>query len=336
MTAPAIKLPATPSWEVLTGDSLPHLEDMDPATVDAVVTDPPYGIGLKNTARGVEDSRLKLAEKQTRWDEQLPDVRIWKELLRVVKPGGYALVFSASKLAFRLWGQLEDAGWELRDMVLWLYGGSGKVKGPTDLRAAYEPMMLCRRPITDNIEDNLKKHGTGLLGIDASFLGITHDQHIREKAAAAGLILDEEMGRWPANVMIADSVAGELPSRWTRYYLCIKPTVQEREFGLEDYTPSSRVHKSIGGTSGWARKNFHMTVKPIALMQWLIKLVAPRQDALVLDPFCGSGTTGMATILEGRRFLGLELDPESAELARARCEHAAKTLRETPRQLELV
>lgn len=297
MTVPAVVLP-TPPWEVLTGDCLPYLEDMDPASVDAVVTDPPYGIAVDK-----------------KWDQQLPDVRIWKELVRVVKPGGYALVFSASRLAYRMWGQLEDSGWELRDMVLWLYGGSGKVKGPTDLRAAYEPMMLCRRPLTDTIDENRKRFGTGLLGIDNCWLGD---------------------GRWPANVLLDESVRDEMPDRWTRYYLCAKPGLAEREAGLDRFKPTSQTHQSIGGWSGWARKNFHKTVKPLELMQWLVRLVAPKPDMLVLDPFCGSGTTGMATILEARRFLGLEMGPESAELARARCAHAEHMLRTTTHQLKLI
>ena len=76
------------------------------------------------------------------------------------------------------------------------------------------------------------------------------------------------------------------------------------------------------------QKNHHPTVKPTALMRYLCKLVT-RTDGIVLDPFCGSGSTGKAAILEGFRFIGIEKDPEYYKIADARINFALKSLSES-------
>ena len=114
----------------------------------------------------------------------------------------------------------------------------------------------------------------------------------------------------------------------SRFFFCAKPTTAERELGLEDFIPR-RVNDGReteidnpyqrGETQ---RKNIHTTVKSVALMRWLVRLITP-PGGLVLDPFAGSGTTGIAAMLEGHRFVGCELDEEHARIARARIGFAA-------------
>lgn len=104
---------------------------------------------------------------------------------------------------------------------------------------------------------------------------------------------------------------------------CPKASRAERDAGCEglpqqrlDLFPNARG----SGYKPPPAANTHPTVKPLALMRWLVRLITPA-DELLLDPFCGSGSTGCAAVLERRRFLGIELDPGYAEIARARIAH---------------
>lgn len=122
------------------------------------------------------------------------------------------------------------------------------------------------------------------------------------------------------------------------FFYCAKASRSERNAGLGD-----RPEKPLLWSSGTknpgsfqaegthkAAQNPHPTVKPIALMRWLVRLVA-RPGALVLDPFIGSGSTGVAAVQEGCRFIGMDLDAEYLEIAAARIEHHAETPVVAPR-----
>lgn len=100
----------------------------------------------------------------------------------------------------------------------------------------------------------------------------------------------------------------------SRFFYVAKPSTSEREEGL------AHLPKTPAG-----RANHHPTVKSIALMSWLIKLISP-PGATVLDPFAGSGTTGVASVLGGWTFIGIEREEEYAAIARARIEHAVANL----------
>ena len=121
----------------------------------------------------------------------------------------------------------------------------------------------------------------------------------------------------------------------SRFYFCPKASTAEREMGLDHLPPrtagelTGRKDGSAGltpragaGRASQGRRNTHPTVKPVELMRWLVRLVTP-PGGLVLDPFTGSGTTGIAAMLEGdgRRFVGVDLDPYHVEIARARIAH---------------
>jgi site-specific DNA-methyltransferase (adenine-specific) len=109
----------------------------------------------------------------------------------------------------------------------------------------------------------------------------------------------------------------------SRFFYCAKASRGERNAGLDE---KRRVHPGnnadervwdIPGSHSTPRANVHPTVKPIDLMRWLVRLVTP-PGGIVLDPFAGSGTTGIAAHLEGARFIGIEREAEYAEIARAR------------------
>jgi hypothetical protein len=116
----------------------------------------------------------------------------------------------------------------------------------------------------------------------------------------------------------------------SRFFFCAKPSPGERDFGLEGFavrSPAELVGREDGAAGRnspragagrkTGRKNHHPTVKSIALMRYLCRLVTP-PGGVVLDPFAGSGTTGCAAVLEGLHFLGVEQDPEYVAIARAR------------------
>lgn len=141
------------------GDCLEVMKEMADCSVDSIVTDPPYELGFMGKA----------------WDNTgiAYNVDMWKECLRVLKPGGHLLSFGGSRTYHRMACAIEDAGFEVRDMIEWVYG-SGFPKSfnlgnglGTALKPAHEPICLARKPIAENtIADNVLKHGTGGINVD--------------------------------------------------------------------------------------------------------------------------------------------------------------------------
>lgn len=130
-----------------------------------------------------------------------------------------------------------------------------------------------------------------------------------------------------------------------RFFYCAKAGQADRDEGLDHFTPQTFVHYQTGnGASGkpsslsadrdTQHRNTHPTVKPEALMRWLVRLVTP-EGGLVLDPFTGSGSTGKAAMLEGRRFVGCELTADYLPIARARIATALDRAGRTPLQHSL-
>jgi site-specific DNA-methyltransferase (adenine-specific) len=138
----------------------------------------------------------------------------------------------------------------------------------------------------------------------------------------------------------AEVVAG-FPDAEARFFYCAKASRTDREDGC-DHLPArsgadavERDEGSAGlqspragaGRTADTVRNFHPTVKPTDLMRYLCRLVTP-PAGLVLDPFCGSGSTGKAALLEGLRFVGVDLDPAHVAIAEARCQFAVDTVAE--------
>lgn len=382
------------NFKILQGDSEQILKTFADNSIDAIVTDPPY--------------QLNFLGKD--WDKSVGSLGLYKECLRVLKPGGHILAFSAARTYHHLAITLEQAGFEIRDQIMWIYSsgfpksqsvgrsiqrslgvketkaskgmnayaevkdkkGREKWMNPgnittedypeknpevvctdpeakawegwgTALKPAHEPICMARKPLKQSIAKNVQEWGTGALNIDATRVPI-QGQDTRSGGSngvsrltfGEGITSNEdsfvgyepnEAGRFPSNVI------GEIPD-YQKFYYCPKVSRTERHIGFEDpgpmfqgdrfdvYMPTagktdpnkqiSAVEKKVEG-----KGNNHPTVKPVALMKYLIKLITPK-GGTVLDPFNGSGSTGMAAVELGHPYIGCELDPNYVEISEKR------------------
>ncbi len=361
------------------------LKDWFDNVVDAVVTDPPYELDLMGKA----------------WDSSgiAFSVDFWRDVLRVLKPGGHLLAFGGTRTQHRMVTAIEDAGFEIRDQLTWHYGtgypksmdvskaldkaagatrkviGKGKnhsnghsfthpkeysgtdfkpdITEPateaakkwegwgTALKPASEPICLARKPLSEGtVAANVLKWGTGALNIKACSVG---DEVIKTNGRGSmdgntpivpqrpDYEGEERVGRWPANVLLdrytagfMDGGSGVVPSR---FFYVAKPDDGERNQGMDGEAKRAAGIKNASGRgfsegdsyAEVTRENFHPTVKPVDLMAYLCQLVTPRGGA-ILDPFAGSGTTGMAAARLGFKFIGTELDLEHIKIAEKRVE----------------
>jgi site-specific DNA-methyltransferase (adenine-specific) len=192
---------------ILQGDCRDRLREMPDASVDACVTDPPYGLSFMGK----------------KWDYDVPRAETWAEVLRVLKLGAHLLSFFGSRTYHRGVVQIEDAGFEIRDTIMWLYGSgfpkSHNLEGEwegwgTALKPAYEPIVVARKPLIGTVAENVKAHGTGPLNIDASRIGYestanpaTNPLYRVQNGDAfsikrnGGEVTAHAAGRWPANVI---------------------------------------------------------------------------------------------------------------------------------------
>ena len=413
-------------YKIHQGNNIDILKTLEDASVDSVVTDPPYGIEF-------------LAKD---WDSNTGAVETWQECLRVLKPGGYLLAFSAARTYHQLATNIESVGFEIRDQIMWLFAsgfpkaldigkaiqkrqgveetqpaqthlGEGRKKQDkygnnnpkalgftgvdviptspeakqwsgwkTALKPSHEPIVMARKPFKGSTMDNVMTHGVGALNIDATRIGLeegainpnTAVEYNEYSFGNAGegnkqnnltsKFNPNEKGRFPSNVI------GEVDQVYQKYFYCPKVSRRERHVGFEQDDDLAHIPSTTGGmwdtdgsgtqynrasidkkpsmnkdplahiptnsrgfhetsydedskgASYHARKgksqgNNHPTVKPVALMKYLIELVTP-DNATVLDPFTGSGSTGMAAVELGHKFIGCELDANYVDIARKR------------------
>jgi len=420
------------------GDSLETLKTMKANSIDSVVTDPPYGLSFMSKA----------------WDYEVPTVELWREVLRVLKPGGHLLSFGGTRTYHRLVVNIEDAGFEIRDQIQWIYGSgfpksldvskaidkaagaerevvgvnpssrpNSKIAGMrgfdnregapedsagiqtitapateaakkwqgfgTSLKPANEPICVARKPLAPKhtVAQNVQAFGTGALNIDQSRIGFASESdrkaaavHNAGSSASGSLNWNTgeqkdsskdyrlQEGRWPANILFDEEAAAMLdlqsgqsaesrkgvsvrenPSEsWkqsskvrvetrhgdsggaSRFFYCAKASKAERNKGLEGM-PKQVLATSTGQTRPGSPArlgadphavqepvaNHHPTVKPVKLMEYLVRLVTP-PGGVCLDPFMGSGTTGVACKNLGFEFVGIERDENYVEIARKR------------------
>jgi len=295
----------------------------DGVQVDSIVTDPPYHLqsivdrfGKEGSAPAQHgtDGAFARASKGfmgKEWDGGDIAFRqeTWELAMKLLKPGGHLLAFSASRNYHRMAVAIEDAGFEIRDQLMWLYG-TGFPKSlnlgdgwGTALKPAHEPIVMARKLIEGTNKNNKEKYGTGGINIDGC--RIEGDTNLKTRVRKAGsefgqnsgwndhknvdTIYDPSKGRFPANV-----IHDGLKEDWARYFYCPKVSKSER-----------------------GEDNTHPTVKPVELMKYLCRLVTPK-GGTVLDPFMGSGSTGMAAVDEGFDFLGIEKEEEYFKIAKNR------------------
>ena len=332
---------------LIKADCLEALKALPDCSIDAVVTDPPYGLNAMKS-KDVAECLAAWASGETwtprgkgfmgkSWDAWVPPPELWREVHRVLKHGGHALVFAGSRTQDLMSVALRLAGFEVRDAVQWLYG-SGFPKSHnvskalkdhpqarewegwgTALKPAYEPAILVRKELDGTVANNVLEHGVGGLNIDAcrfgkppplkgpiprtrGFVGIKSAEFIPAPPPSP-------LGRYPSNVILDELASAALTEQAgdvSRFFYTSKPSKKEREAGLEP--PEGQ------------RANVHPTVKPIDLMRYLCRLITP-PNGTVLDPFMGSGSTGCAASLEGFDFVGIEREAEYFEIAQRRIEH---------------
>lgn len=386
--------------KLLLGDCLQSLKTLSDNSIDSIVTDPPYGLSFMGK----------------KWDYEVPSIEIWKECLRVLKPGGHLLSFGGTRTYHRLVVNIEDAGFEIRDCIQWLYGSGfpkstdvskridkeagaerevigQKDVGPdmrggnfkssenrmvaditsastdsakqwqgwgTALKPANEPICVARKPLEKGltVAENVQKYGTGAINIDASRIGYASEKDLaaqknnfkghgsqNHSAKSTFTSIDNHdtnlvniQCRWPANIildeeaaMALDEQSGVLTSGASKDTYIQKESERVAMSGKNYERKMQNRAADSGGASRFfyvaksskrerGEGNNHPTVKPIKLMEYLIKLVTP-PNGTTLDPFMGSGTTGVAAKQLGFPFVGCEMNPEYFEIAKKRIEN---------------
>ena len=190
-----------------------------------------------------------------------------------------------------------------------------------DSKITNEPIVLARKPLSGTIAETVSAWGTGGLNIDACRIDTE----------------DASMRRWPANVLFDEDAAQLLDKqdKVSRFFYVAKASRNERDTGLEHLQLKREADRikddGAGGDNprnrtNIARLNYHPTVKPIALMQYLIRLITPN-NGTILDPFMGSGTTGCAAVLLQNcsyAFIGIESNSEYMQIAETRIQYFAE------------
>ena len=203
------------NFEAHHGDCLDILKTLPDNSVDSIVTDPPYGLSFMGR----------------KWDYDVPSTDIWAECLRVLKPGGHLLAFAGTRTQHRMAVRIEDAGFEIRDMIAWVYGsgfnkigyirnrdGSHALPGfGGSLKPALEPITMARKPFKGTVADNVLAHGTGALNIDGcrvDFASVTDEAISKSKNQHANFDSGPRMGNNVYGTDLSDRPNYNRPGRW--------------------------------------------------------------------------------------------------------------------------
>ncbi len=375
------------------GCALEVVPTLDPFSLCA--TDPPYGLRFMNR----------------HWDYDVPCVETWRAIFDALNPGAHCLAFAGTRTQHRMAVNIEDAGFEIRDMIAWVHGQgfpknrdigkaidaeagaerevvgistaqpAGFVRhGRTDeqvfsgtdgnrtpanitapatdaarqwngwgtaLKPAIEPITVARKPFKGTVAACVLEHGTGAIHIDACRVGVDpiadasqlRTMNRSQKEVANGWGMNQNggdvpqvvspQGRWPANLIHDGS------EEVTRLFPVTTSGLMKKGQAVNSkswFTGSQDIEADTYGDTGSAARffyvakpskrergegNTHCTVKPVALMEYLIRLGLP-PGGVVLDPFAGSGTTGVAAKRMGVRAVLIERDESSCEIAAKR------------------
>jgi len=350
--------------DVIHADCRCALAAMASESIDSVVTDPPYHLttGKKGgTGEASVDldspygrSRITAGFMGKQWDGGdvafQPD--LWRAVLRVLKPGGHVLAFGGTRTYHRLACAIEDAGFEIRDQIGWLYGTGfpkshnldGDWRGwGTALKPAWEPIVVARKPLIGTVAENVQTHRVGALNINGcriptddnlnggayaaeggrSVSGSLHGgSGMNQPGKTTGKEFTPPPGRWPANIIHdgSDEVIAAFPANAgggygtenktsSGVYGAYSGATKGRLVGFGDAGSAARFFYTAKASKAERQGSKHPTVKPLALMRYLCRLVTP-PGGTVLDPFAGTGTTGQAAREEGFNAVLIEREDE--------------------------
>ena len=350
-------------------DSALLLPTLPAASVDALVTDPPAGIGFmgkewddfrraRNPADAGRDSvHGRLSRSGPEYGRRDRDhfitwlAGILRECRRLMKPGAYGWVWAIPRTSHWTAMACEDAGFTVRDVMTHVQS-QGFPKSRSCLKPAAENWILIKAP-GELRELRIEENRIGTTDKLVRPCIVRKDNTVLGRGLGAGVQI-EPSGRWPANfalshcddcadtcvedcpVRLLDEQSGELKMQAGT----VRSTRQGVALGMMPAATKLDTHGDSGGASrffyqakpstkerslGLPDRNTHPTVKSIALMRHLIRLIAA-PGSLILDPFTGSGSTAVAAIEEGCSFVGIEQDPQHAETARLRAQHALSRL----------
>ena len=323
---------------IVNADCIEHLKTIEDNHFDSVVTDPPYH--LTSIAKRFTNSteakygkdgsfqRLSKGFVGHEWDggDIAFTTDLWKEVYRTIKPGAVLLAFAATRNYHRMATAIEDSGFEIFDMINWIYG-TGFPKRKNLLKPAHEPIVMARKGVNRslNIDDcriPLEENADSRLGGKGSWSTDKSKEGVFKLGFEGKRITSNEKGRYPANIIHdgSEEVISSFPNS-KGFSGNANAKVGEKSKGV--ITPLRRGKGTLYSDEGSAARYFysakaskkekdgsnHPTVKPVSLMRYLVKLVTPK-DGLVLDPFAGTGTTGEACILEGRNYYLIEKTKE--------------------------
>lgn len=345
--------------QLLAGDCRDELATWPPSIINACVTDPPYhltnNMGTRSPYPGQytpighpKEPRGGFMGKQWDGGSVAFDPDTWGAVLRVLKPGAHMLCFGGTRTHHRLACAIEDAGFEIRDTICWLYGSGfpkslncGEGRG-TALKPAHEPIIVARKPLIGTVAANVLAYGTGALNIDACRVegpmdgvwGTSNATVNRERMFNRSPDMDvyrtasHPQGRWPANVIHdgsdeVEAAFGAFGERTSGVMKAGTHLIGQRNTFGNDAAAGYKTRQDTYGDTGCASRFFysakadaadradsrHPTVKPVDLIRYLVQLITP-PGGHILDPFAGSGTTGEAAMLLGHDCTLIEQDAQ--------------------------
>jgi DNA modification methylase len=276
-------------YEFLCGDNISVMHTFEDNTFDSCITDPPYGMNISGVS----------------WDHNVPPVDTWKEVYRVVKPGAFVLSFCNPEFYHRMAVNVEDAGFRPIDMVIWIV--TTKMAKKNRLKPSHEAIFIAQKPLDGSIKNNMEKWGCGSINTTTTRVPwegkpptgwVKNGLSRRAFGGKVNKARDSEIketedanpnGRYPCNII------GYLDDESHQKYF-YAPRVSRKERG--EY-------------------NNHPTPKPIDLMRYLCRVYSPKFGK-VLDPFVGSGSTGIGALQEGSTFVGIDMNQDYIDIAERR------------------
>ena len=277
------------NFSIICDDNIKAMQSMADNSVDSCITDPPYGMEIAGVG----------------WDHNVPPVETWKEVYRILKPGAFVLSFCSPEFYHRMAVAVEDAGFRPLDMVVWMV--TTKMAKQNRLKPAHEPIFVAQKPLEGSIAKNVEKWGCGKINTETTRVpwngkpptgwvkgGVSRRAFGGDVAKAADQTVKETEdanpnGRYPSNII------GHFDEpEHQKYFYAPRATRKER-----------------------GEYNDHPTPKPINLMRYLVRTYAPK-GGTVIDPFMGSGSTGIAAVQEGAIFTGIDMSQHYCDISERR------------------